>query len=515
MEMERWVSSSWKLPALSGLLLVLAYYTPLLAPNFVLFVPLLLWLDRRPDAGRYARLKAGFVFGFLTYMIGLHFVLYLLRFSWLAGLLYVWLAATFGLRIGLCVILLGWLRRRTSLSWGLLLPICWLPIEWLQGFGDLRMTHDHMAHSLSRFPFVVQFADLVGHYGVGAFLLAVNGLLFEALLTRGRPTARRAALALAVLVGLVGVYDLWAWFRPLPPGETLRVALVQPNISLTIKPEPETRQSQLQTLVDLSRRAAAEQPDLIVWPETARPRPLYHWLDKPESYVMPDVQRLSRELGVPFLIGAEYVRVRTKDDYDLYNATMLVDADGVSEDWSAKVYLVAFAEALPFRPLLGRFIEGRGGEWSWISGGFSPGVPGSLLRVGETEVGALVCYEQMYPTLSRELRNAGANFQVVMTNDAWFGPTMFQRYQADAVRLRAIENRSDMVRVANTGISGFVDSRGGFHGQTPLFEEAVRVHDVRLSTRRTVYDRSGDVVAWVALMALGAVVFRAAAFRKT
>ena len=60
---------------------------------------------------------------------------------------------------------------------------------------------------------------------------------------------------------------------------------------------------------------------------------------------MPDVQLLSRELGVPFLIGAEYVRVRTQDDYDLYNATMLVDADGVSEDWSAKVYLVAFAEA--------------------------------------------------------------------------------------------------------------------------------------------------------------------------
>jgi apolipoprotein N-acyltransferase len=193
---------------------------------------------------------------------------------------------------------------------------------------------------------------------------------------------------------------------------------------------------------------------------------------------------------------------------------MFVDGEGVGEAWSAKVYLVAFAEALPFRPLLGPFIEGRGGEWNWVSGGFTPGVPGMLVRVGETDVGSLVCYEQMYPALARNLRNAGAQFQVVITNDAWFGPTMFQRYQADAVRLRAIENRTDIVRAANTGISGFVDSRGRYYGKTPLFEEAVRVRDIRLSSVRTVYDRTGDVVVWVTLVALGAVVLRALVGRR-
>ena len=62
-------------------------------------------------------------------------------------------------------------------------------------------------------------------------------------------------------------------------------------------------------------------------------------------------------------------------------------------------------------------------------------------------------------------------------------------------RLRATE----FVRVANTGISGFVDRRGRYHQMTRLFEEAVEVREVQLSAQSTVYSRTGDVVAWLAL----------------
>jgi apolipoprotein N-acyltransferase len=246
---------------------------------------------------------------------------------------------------------------------------------------------------------------------------------------------------------------------------------------------------------------------LIIWPETARPRPLYHWLDRPRTYAMPDVQYLASELGIPFLVGVEYVRVRSREDYDLFNAAMVVDADGVDPAWYGKVYLVAFSEALPFRGLFGPLIEGRGGQWRWVSGGFSPGVRDELLQVDGMPVGVLVCYEQMFADLTRGMRNAGARLQVVITNDAWFGRTLFQRYQADAVRLRAIESRTDFVRAANTGISGFVDRRGRFHDDTPLFEEAVRVRDVELGSQRTVYDRIGDAIMWPVLLGLfGAIL---------
>jgi apolipoprotein N-acyltransferase len=115
----------------------------------------------------------------------------------------------------------------------------------------------------------------------------------------------------------------------------------------------------------------------------------------------------------------------------------------------------------------------------------------------------LVCYELLFPDLPRELKNAGAEFQIVITNDAWFGRTPFQNFISNAMRLRAIENRTEFVRAANTGISGFVDTLGRYHERSGLFETAFAAHDVRRNTDRTVYDRIGDIV--VGLFALGLV----------
>jgi apolipoprotein N-acyltransferase len=502
--MERWSRSDWKLPALGGLIVGLGYVLPLLPANFVGFIPLLYWFEARTDAGRYRRLKASFIFGLVAYGVSLHFLWALARFSWLAYLLYAGVTILGAARVALFGALLSWLRRRCAISWGILLPLTWLPFEWLQTFGDVRMTGDHMALSVSRYPFLIQFADMLGPYGVGAFVLAVNGLLYETLLHRGRPTGRRAAIALALLLGLTLAYDGWAWTRPDPSESTLRVSLVQPDIPLLVKRSEASDAEQWQTLEELTRQAATQgQPELIVWPESARPRPLYHWLSEPGTYGMGDVQALARELGISLLVGVEYVRVRSKEDYDPYNAAMLVDASGkLDPTWTAKIYLVPFVEATPFRRLLDPLVKGRGGEWNWLAGGFMPGPRETVLELQGAPFGVLVCYEQLFAELARDLRNAGAQFQVVITNDAWFGRTWFQAYQANALRLRAIENRSAFVRAANTGISGFVDRYGLYHHRTPLFETAVESFDVALSSQRTLYNRTGDAIVWLILLGL-------------
>jgi apolipoprotein N-acyltransferase len=118
-----------------------------------------------------------------------------------------------------------------------------------------------------------------------------------------------------------------------------------------------------------------------------------------------------------------------------------------------------------------------------------------------------VCYEELFFDLQRGLRNAGARVQAVITNDAWFGTTFFQTYQANTVRLRAIENRSSFIRVANTGISMFVDPLGRDAERTELLTQAVRVSDVALTEGRTVYDRIGDVPAWAAIATFAAAAF--------
>jgi apolipoprotein N-acyltransferase len=185
------------LPLLGGVLLGVSYFPgPYLVLNFSAFFPLLAWCELNPDADPWRRVKAGLAFGITTELVMLHFMYSMLAWSWLAALLYVGLALLLGARIALSSVLVGWLRRRTGWSWGLLLPLAWLPLEWAQTWGDLRMTADHLGHSLAGYPFLVQFADVLGPYGVGAFLLASNGLSWE-LVTRWRePAGRRAACLL-------------------------------------------------------------------------------------------------------------------------------------------------------------------------------------------------------------------------------------------------------------------------------------------------------------------------------
>ncbi|HKQ61587.1 MAG TPA: apolipoprotein N-acyltransferase [Candidatus Polarisedimenticolaceae bacterium] len=493
------------------MLLGLGYCFPLPICNFTAFLPLLHALETPGAAGLRARLRVGFVFGLVTHLISLHFLYVLLGWTWLVALLYVSFAGALALRIAAGVAVLGWLRRRTALPMGLLLPASWIPLEWLQAFGDLRMTGEHLAHTLARYPFLVQFADLGGHYAVGAFLLAMNGLLYDAVVGWGRPPGRRALVCLGLLLTAVLAYDSWCWLRSDAPAATLRVGLVQPNVPLEVKSDAErTALDQWQALADLSSAAAAQGARVIVWPETARPQPLYHRLDRPETYVLPEVQALARRLHAAIVTGVEYVRVRDTQHYDLFNAAMAVDAEGgLDAAWGAKVYLVPFTEAMPFRGLLEPLIAGRGGGWAWLQGGFTPGPADALLDVAGARVGALVCYEQMFPDLPRALRRAGAQFQVVLTNDAWFGRSLFQRYNADVLRLRAIENRTEFVRAANTGISGFVDDKGRYHQRTALFERAVEVRDVRLTARRTLYDRWGDLVVGACWAALGAALWLA------
>ena len=108
----------------------------------------------------------------------------------------------------------------------------------------------------------------------------------------------------------------------------------------------------------------------------------------------------------------------------------------------------------------------------------------------------------LYWDLVRKLRNAGSGITVIITNDAWFGRTVFQEYQANVVRMRAIETRSAFVRVANTGISGFVDPMGRYTGETALFVPAVEAEDVPITAGKTVYVRYGDYVAWIAIAGL-------------
>ena len=112
-------------------------------------------------------------------------------------------------------------------------------------------------------------------------------------------------------------------------------------------------------------------------------------------------------------------------------------------------------------------------------------------------IGNLICYEIIFPGQVRSFVEKGADVLVTITNDAWFGRTSAP-YQHFAIAVfRAIENRVPVIRSANTGISGFIDSRGRISKTSDIFVEAVLNEKITAGSWRSLYTEYGDVFAYL------------------
>ncbi|WP_296761763.1 apolipoprotein N-acyltransferase, partial [Sediminimonas sp.] len=330
--------------------------------------------------------------------------------------------------------------------------------------------------------------------GAGLLMLVIGGLAALAALPWRWPVRLPGALRGAVLLAGVALC-LVPVASPQPPGPARPVLrLVQPNAPQHLKWQPDYaagfyRRQLRFTAADPA--PGARRPDLVIWPETALPVRLN---DAEEV-----LARVAAAAGdAPVVLG-----LLRDAGPRVYNSAVLVAPGGTVADVYDKHHLVPFGEYVPFGDLLARW--GIHGLAANAGQGFSAGPGARLMDLGAGLGRALplICYEAVFP---RDVRAAPArpDFLMQITNDAWFGRFSGPWQHLAQARLRAIEQGLAMVRVANTGISAMIDTRGRITAQIPLGQAGW--HDAPLPAPRaaTVYARLGDVpVALLALLWLG------------
>ncbi len=147
-----------------------------------------------------------------------------------------------------------------------------------------------------------------------------------------------------------------------------------------------------------------------------------------------------------------------------------------------KMQLVPFGEYIPVRWLLffaQPLVEGFSD--------FSAGQQLTLLPVGDHRLSVAVCYEAVFPWLSRRAVRQGSQLLATITNDAWYGTSAAPYQHFQQARVRAVETGRYLVRAANTGISGVVDPYGRVQVQSPLFETGTWTGEVRWLDGATSY----------------------------
>ena len=152
-----------------------------------------------------------------------------------------------------------------------------------------------------------------------------------------------------------------------------------------------------------------------------------------------------------------------------------------------KVHLVPFGEYVPlkrFIPFVHRMVDSIGE--------FSTGPRPYGLHHPQGKIGVLICFETIFPEISRALKRDGCRLLVNITNDAWFGRTSAPYQHLSMLTLRAVENRVWIARAANTGFSAVIDASGRIVQKSSLFEKATLQAIIPLRRESTFYSRYGD-----------------------
>lgn len=374
-------------------------------------------------------------------------------------------------------------------------PALWVALEYARASSHfLALPWNFLAHSQYQVLPVIQIADLAGAYGVSFLLLMANQLLSQLPdLVRGPQWRWRAqAVGFAALVFATLGYGWLALSAPTTPEGHARIGVVQANVAAQNGMTVKDQMKHLAAYDRLTRQAAKEKPELIVWPSSSLPGPISFWMIR--LYVNDIAHRSGATLLVGGAGGDKFAPVR--DGVKPFsNSEFLVTPEGQLRGEYAKVRLTPFNEQVPLQGIV---------TWpSWLSGlqtSFTPGDKYTVFEVGRARFGTPICWENLFPDLFRRFPLAGANVMVSVTNESAFGTTGPRQTLAMTV-FRAVENRIAVARAATTGVSGFIHpdgrivSRIADPGGADVFVAGAQVRDLPLLQSRTFYTLHGDIFA--------------------
>lgn len=378
-----------------------------------------------------------------------------------------------------------------------IIPTLWVSVEYIRSFLFSGFPWEFLGYSQFNNLHLIQISDITGPYGLSFLIAFSNAVFFLASLYlckkkwQGKEVPGKfsavSIVAIPLIFILIWSYGEWrikSIDKLVATSPSAKVTIVQGNISQSEKWDPAFQEATTKKYIDLSLSAQKDNPDIVIWPETATP---FYFLYNTDMSAM--VKKGIQDAGTHFLIGSPSF-IRRKNNIEFYNSAYLVNPKGEVSDKYDKVHLVPFGEYVPFKkwlPFLGKMVQ--------QVGDFRAGKKGNTIDWKDYKIGVQICYEIIFPNLSRAMAKNNAALLANITNDAWFGKTSAPYQHFSMSVFRAVENRRTLARSANTGISGFVDPVGRIMASTPLFRKATLTRTIPLIRIKTFYTHFGDLFA--------------------
>lgn len=379
------------------------------------------------------------------------------------------------------------LARRLADRHGPLLRVfagaaAWVATEWLLP----RLLDDTISYGLYPSLLLRQAADLGGSAGLTFLILITNEGIAAAFARRAQGMhAAFRPLAFAALVPLLlAAYGIFILSTNRQPGQPLRIALIQSNLTHYEQQRKEKGAYEfvrevLNTHFAMTHEAVTkQQADAVLWSETAYPTTFGNPKSEAGRELDNEIQRFVNSAGVPFVIGT----------YDLdadgeYNAAAFVEPQSGLLGFYRKTRLFPMTEYVPawvdgpfFRSLF---------PWTgtWKPGSGARVFPLRLADGREIPVLASICLDDVDTNLTVEGARMGAQAILTMSNDSWFTEhEMGAEMHHFVAAFRSIETRLPQFRVTTNGYSAVIDANGTVIAGSRLGERTLVVANAPVGT---------------------------------
>lgn len=512
----------------SALLLSLAWYWHLTIVIFFAFVPLLLLEDTISNTEHMAKrnLKL-WAYTYLTFFIWNVLVTWWVVYASFGGACMAFFANS--LLMSCVFLIFSSIKKRIAKSWAVwtLIPI-WIAWEHIHTLWDISWTWLTLGNVFAFNHNWVQWYEFTGTSGGTLWILAVNILIFQILRNNtslkffSKPVLR---IAVSIILPILVSYSIAALRTPLyKTAKKINTLIVQPNIDPYNDKFDSDYQLQFFKLLSILKNKIKSTTDYLVLPETF----IVDYLDEQSINQCQQIQWFRDSLINKFpklkiITGANtYKKYASKAEasstarkdnqdglyYDVYNTALQIDKNRVEIYHKSK--LVPGVEKMPFPFLLKpleKFAINLGGTIG------SLGIQDNRTNLTDSShlvnIAPVVCYESVYADFVTEYIRKKANVIFIITNDGWWDNTPGYIHHLNYARLRAIENRRQIARCANTGISCFIDEFGTVSNATKWWEEAVIEKDVYLNNDLTFFSRVGDLISYASVIIASLIIVMA------
>ncbi len=485
---------------LSSIIFTLSFPNPLtewgFAPlAFIALIPIFILIHRATWLGIFLY---GFLYGFVNYAL---FNYWLINFHPLSIFIVPVIYAIYFLFFFPVLKAADVLFPR----YGYLVQICiWMAYEYFRIQGFLGYAYGIIGYSQYTFIPFIQIAGITGVWAVSLLVVFPSALLGSALrhgFNRLVDFFKRHMPEVFVYGAVFIAVLIYGFFSQVDYSDSrrLRVATVQQNVDPKIGGLRAYRTS-LNILLEQSREALKEEPEMIIWSETSFvPAIDYHTKYRGDPKVYALVKELIEFLEkqeIPFLFGNGDGQLIRNADGQLervdYNSTILFDGGDLKATYR-KVHLVPFTEHFPYKKQFPWFynalVEANTSFWK-------RGEDFVVYEAAGVRFSTPICFEDTFGYISRRFVNEGAEMIINLTNDSWSEsvPAAMQ-HMAMAV-FRAVENKRTVVRSTNGGISCVIDPNGRILSIQEPFTEGYMISEAPVFTARdTFYSAHGEYLA--------------------